>query len=129
MILLDTNALVWLHRDSAALGSTARRAIEGSTVTHFSTISISELTIKHMLGRLALPGGDRFPAVFADAGLRELPFTSAHATAMLRFPALTRHDPFDRMILAQAHAERLTLLTAEATLLALGENWIRDARI
>ena len=129
MILLDTNALVWLHRDSAALGRAARRTIEGSTVTHFSTISISELVIKNMLGRIDLPGGDRFPVAFSDAGLRELPFTSAHATAILRFPALTRHDPFDRMILAQAHAERLTRLTAEATLLALSQNWIRNARI
>lgn len=128
MILLDTNALVWLHRDSATLGDTARKTIENSTITHFSAISISELVIKNMLGRIDLPGGDRFPASFSDAGLRELPFTSAHATAMLRFPALTRHDPFDRMILAQADAERLTLLTADATLLALGETWIQDAR-
>lgn len=129
MILLDTNALVWLHRDSTALGDTARKTIGTSTITHFSAISVSELVIKNMLGRLALPGGDRFPAAFSDAGLRELPFTSAHATAMLRFPALTRHDPFDRMILAQADAERLTPLTSDSTLLALGETWIQDARV
>ena len=47
---------------------------------------------------------------------------------MLRFPALVRHDPFDRMILAQAEAERMTLLTADRTLLVLGQTWIVDAR-
>jgi PIN domain nuclease of toxin-antitoxin system len=85
--------------------------------------------LAHDLGRIDLPGRDRFPNVFSDAGLRELPFTSDHAVAMLRFPALVRHDPFDRMILAQASAERMTLLTADATLLALGERWVQDARI
>ncbi|MBS1674709.1 MAG: type II toxin-antitoxin system VapC family toxin [Actinobacteria bacterium] len=129
MILLDTNALLWLLHADGRLGAEARKAIDAATVVYQSSASSSELMIKHMLGRLALPGGDRFPTVFSDAGLRELPFTSAHVVAMLRFPALTRHDPFDRMILAQADAERLTLLTADATLLALGETWIQDARI
>ncbi len=129
MILLDTNALLWLLHADGRLGDRARKAIDVAAVVYHSSVSSSELMIKHLLGRLALPGGDHFPAAFSDAGLRELPFTSAHATAMLRFPALTRHDPFDRMILAQADAERLTLLTANATLLALGETWIQDARI
>jgi len=129
VILLDTNALLWLLHADGRLGDRSRKAIDAATVVYCSSVSSSELTIKHMLGRLALPGGDRFPAAFSDAGLRELAFTSAHATAMLRFPALTRHDPFDRMILAQADAERLTLLTSDSTLLALGETWIQDARV
>lgn len=128
MILLDTNALLWLLHADKRLGTAARRQIDEATTVYCSSISTAELAIKHMLGRLDLPGGSTFPAAFAAAGLRELPFTSAHAAAMLRFPPLVRLDPFDRMILAQAAAESLTLLTADATLLRLGERWILDAR-
>lgn len=128
MILLDTNALLWVLHADDQLGSQARRHLDEAPVVYYSSISVSELTIKSMIGRLSLPGGDRFPAIFADAGLRELPFTSTHAAGMLRFPALARHDPFDRMILAQADTERLRLLTSDRTLLSLGQTWILDAR-
>ncbi|MBS1674784.1 MAG: type II toxin-antitoxin system VapC family toxin [Actinobacteria bacterium] len=128
MILLDTNALIWFHRDDATLGTEARALIDAAVDVHFSVVSVSELAIKHMLGRIDLPGGDRFPIAFTDAGLHELPFTSAHAAAMLQFLGLARHDPFDRMLIAQASTERLTLLTADPTLLSLGQTWIVDAR-
>lgn len=48
--------------------------------------------------------------------------------AMLQFPQLKKHDPFDSLLVAQAHAERLTLLTADRALLNLGLPFIRDAR-
>lgn len=128
MILLDTNALVWLHRDDVALGRQARTWIDAAETVCFSAVSASELAIKKMLGRIELPGLDRFPQPFRDAGLRELPFTSAHAAGMLRFPELAHRDPFDRMILAQADTEHLQLLTSDRTLLSLGQTWILDAR-
>lgn len=127
-MLLDTNALLWLHRDSADLGHRARVRIDAAPRVHFSAASVLEITIKHMLGRLPLPGGDAFPGVFARSGLVELPFTSVHAAAMTRFASLSRHDPFDRMLLAQAATESFELLTSDATLLGLGEPWIHDAR-
>lgn len=127
MILLDTNALLWVHHDSTALGTQARAAIDAATRVHVSAVSILEITIKHMLGRLELPG--RFPQTFTEGGLVELPFTSDHATALLTHAALARHDPFDRMLVAQALVEKLTFLTSDSTLLGLDEPWIRDARL
>lgn len=96
---------------------------------HYSPISITEITIKHMLGRMPLPGGATFPEIFTASGLTALPLRSDHAAALLEFGTLVRHDPFDRMLLAQAKQEHLTLLTSDATLLALDEDWIVDARI
>ncbi|WP_158685306.1 type II toxin-antitoxin system VapC family toxin [Microbacterium halophytorum] len=127
MILLDTNALVWVYWGSDRMGPEAVARIEAAPRSYYSSVSVSELVIKHMLGRIELPGGDRFPDVFAESGLIELPFTSRHANAMREDATLVRHDPFDRMILAQARADDLELLTSDATLLALGHAWVRDA--
>ena len=128
-MLLDTNALLWVYYDSARLGADARDRIAGASHVCFSSVSTMEIVINHTLGRLDKPGGERFPEVFHRSGLQELVFTSAHASAMERFPALHRHDPFDRMLVAQASQERLPFLTSDATLLALGEEWIHDARL
>lgn len=128
MILLDTNALLWLYRDDPSLGHGARARIERATRVMYSAVSVMEITMKHMLGRLALPGDGDLPGAFARSGLVELPFTAQHAAMLLRFPALARHDPFDRMLLAQATSESCELLTADAALLALGETRIHDAR-
>ncbi len=128
MILLDTNAVLWLYRDSADLGAQSRSRLAAAPRVHFSSVTVMEITIKHMLGRLPLPGGDGYSDVFVRSGLAELPFTSAHARAMARFPALARHDPFDRMLLAQASEESFELMTSDAVLLGLGEPWIHDAR-
>lgn len=86
-----------------------------------------EIVIKHMLGRLALPGGDTFPTPFVESGLAEVAFTGEHAAAMQADTALPRHDPFDRMLLAQARVERALLMTSDRTLLGFGEQWILDA--
>ncbi|WP_349827541.1 type II toxin-antitoxin system VapC family toxin [Brevibacterium litoralis] len=125
MILLDTNALLWLAMDSPRLGELARRRIS-SERTFYSSVSITEISIKHMFGRLPLPGGDTFPSVFDHNGLVELPLTARHSATLLDEPTLLRHDPFDRMILAQARAERCHLFTSDPVLLGLGHPWIDD---
>lgn len=127
-MLLDTNALLWAYLDDASLGPEARARIESSESVHYSSMSVAEITIKHLLGRVELPGGSRFPGVFDDMGLDELSFTTRHAHALLDEPELRRHDPFDRLLLAQAASERLEFLTADRALLALGKPWILDAR-
>lgn len=127
-MLLDTNALLWVYRDSERLGARAREQIAAASRVYFSSVSVLEVVIKNMLGRTPLPGGEGFPDVFRRSGLEELPFTVDHATALGQFTTLARHDPFDRMILAQAAGERMRLLTSDATLLALGKPWIHDAR-
>lgn len=128
MILLDTNALLWVYEGNDRLGAAAAGRL-GSDRVHFSSVSVMEIVIKNMLGRLTLPGDDRFPAIFTESGLRELAFTSEHATAMLLDETLSRHDPFDRMLLAQARVERSVLVTSDRTLLGLGMPWILDARL
>ncbi|MFV0427351.1 MAG: type II toxin-antitoxin system VapC family toxin, partial [Beutenbergiaceae bacterium] len=110
------------------LGPAARAHIVESSRVYFSSVSILEITIKAMLGRLDLPGGAEFPRTFANAGLVELRFSSAHAAALAAWPDLARHDRFDRMLLAQAKTESLRLLTSDSLLLGLGESWILNAR-
>lgn len=127
-MLLDTNALIWLVHDSTRLGPLSRDLIAAAPRVHYSPVSITEIAIKHMLGRMPLPGGAAFPEIFNRSGLTELPLRTGHAASLTDFETLVRHDPFDRMLLAQAKHEGLTLLTSDATLLALGEDWIADAQ-
>jgi PIN domain nuclease of toxin-antitoxin system len=127
-MLLDTNALLWMYEADPRLGPISVGSILESSNACYSAVSVMEIVIKHMLGRVDLPGGSTFPAPLTQMGLPELPFSSRHAAAMLTFPSLARHDPFDRMLLGQARAENMSLLTSDRTLLGLGEPWILDAR-
>ena len=61
-------------------------------------------------------------------GLTMLDFSAEHAQAIANFPSLFRHDPFDRMILGQAHSQRLTLLTSDPVLLELSLDYVVDAQ-
>ena len=126
-VLLDTNALLWVLTGDPRLGPVARERLlaDGGRV-HHSVVSVLELTIKDLLGRLALPPD--LPGAIGAAGTRELAFTSAHALRLTDLPTLVRHDPFDRMLLAQASVEGLELLTADAVLLGLGLDGVTDAR-
>ena len=93
--------------------------------TYVSAASIWELTIKTMLGKLSVPAdlSTRLPA----QGLALLSITAEHAEAIRDFPELVRHDPFDRLLVAQASRAGLQLLTADHVLLGLGRDFIIDA--
>lgn len=122
VILLDTHAALWLLTAPARFSERARRDIEASEVCYFSAVSIAECSIKRMIGRLDVPAGlDR---ILAEQGLRPLPLRPEHAAAVERFPELSRHDPFDRLLLGQALVERCRFLTGDRRLLALGMDWI-----
>ena len=125
MLLLDSQAALWVMSGSSRLGPEARSAIARSTVTHVSVASIWELTIKAMLGRLDLPDG--FAGRVVEQGLALLDVTAEHAEALRTFPELVRHDPFDRLIVAQAAVDGLTLVTADRVLLDLGRDFVVDA--
>lgn len=127
MLLLDSQTALWVMSDNHRLGPRARSSISRSAVTHVSAASIWELTIKAMLGRLDLP--DRFSTRIAEQGLALLDITAEHAEALREFPELTRHDPFDRLIVAQASVEGLTLITADRVLLGLGRDFVVDATV
>jgi PIN domain nuclease of toxin-antitoxin system len=126
VILLDTHVALWIDQQPRRIGPRARSRLEVEPQVCFSAVLTMEATIKQLLGRWRVPLDlrDRL----TEAGLDDLPLTSAHVAAMAHFPELVRHDPFDRLYVAQAHAERAALLTADRLLLGLGYEWILDAR-
>jgi PIN domain nuclease of toxin-antitoxin system len=125
MLLLDSQALLWLLDDNPRLGSRARQAITSAQGVHVSAATVWELTIKSMLGKLSVPAN--FSQRLSAQGLALLSITAEHAEAIRDFPELVRHDPFDRLLVAQAARAGLRLLTADQILLGLGRDFIIDA--
>lgn len=118
-LLLDTHAFLWWLADDPGLGGEARRAIaERSSVIHVSAATVWEIAIKQALGKLEVASPDLVEEISAN-GFVELPITSRHA---LRAGGLPRHhdDPFDRMLVAQAAAEGLTLVSRDRSFAAYG---------
>ena len=111
--------------DNPRLGPSARSLIEKAAVVYVSAATIWELTIKSMLGKLEIPEG--FESLLLAQGITSLTVSAEHAAAIRRFPELLRHDPFERLLVAQAQLERLDLLTADKVLLASGHEFIIDA--
>jgi PIN domain nuclease of toxin-antitoxin system len=125
MILLDTSVLIWTLSQSSRIGPQARSRLENATAVYFSAISIAELAIKSMLGKIDVP--EDITQRILDQGLLELPATAEHAAAIRDFAELARHDPFDRLLLAQAYCAGLDLLTADRVLLGIGRKFVIDA--
>lgn len=126
-MLLDSHVVLWLVGDHERLGSRCRRAIVDAAMVHVSAVTHAEFEVKAAIGKLELPDG--LPALLETQGLQPMPFTAAHASAMAQFQELVRHDPFDRMLLAQASVEHLTFATADRRLLAFDLPWVLDARL
>jgi len=127
MILLDTHVLLWALRGEERLGRRANEIIASRHPAHYSAVSVMEMTIKVMQDRLSIPPDVN--RVLDEVGLRQLPWVGEHADAVREFPELAGHDPFDRALVAQAAAEKLTFLTADRRLLALDRPWIVDATV
>ena len=109
-LLLDTNALLWLLAGDPRLGAQARHEVEAAAELVVSAASLWEIAIKVSIGKLAaLPG---LPAVLAEAGVRRLGIEDEHLRRLESLPWHHR-DPFDRLLIAQAQAEALTVLTAD----------------
>jgi PIN domain nuclease of toxin-antitoxin system len=125
MLLLDTQVALWVVTDGPRLGDDARAMIVDDPLVHVSAASIWELTIKSMLGRVTVP--DDLERALGEQGLIPLSITAAHASALYRFPEVVRHDPFDRLLMAQAMVEGMRLITADRVLLGLGHEWVVDA--
>lgn len=132
MLLLDTNALYWALTGKPFLGPKALRLIDITPMKHFSSLSLLELELKRIDAILknrrlfSLPQGLSQKCV--DAGLYELPVVAEISGEISRFQALIGHDPFDRIILAQASKNGLRLLTSDRKLLSLGLDWVIDAQ-
>lgn len=111
-LLLDTHTLLWALADDPTLTGDAREAIvDGRNDVLVSAVSAWEITIKRALGKLRAP--DDLPDQLARARFAPLDVTIEHALAVGELP--DHHaDPFDRMLVAQARTERLTLVTRDA---------------
>ena len=117
-LLLDTHALLWTLRNDPALGPSARHAIASKRNEVFvSAVSVWEIAIKRARERLDVP--NHLLEEITEIGLRELPITSFHAEQAGALPLIHR-DPFDRMLIAQAQAEGLILVTADAAIARYG---------
>lgn len=113
-VLLDTHIFLWAVAGSPSLKAAARRQIESAEAAYVSAASIWEIAIKARLGKIEADA-DELVGAIEDSGFIELPVRAAHAAGVARLPPL-HNDPFDRLLVAQAMAEPLRLLTADPVL-------------
>jgi PIN domain nuclease of toxin-antitoxin system len=114
-LLLDTHLLLWAAAHPDRLSAQARELIEApDNELVFSAASLWEIAIKRGLGRSDFQLEPRvLRRALIDNGYVELPITGSHALAIDELAPLHK-DPFDRMLIAQASSEGITLLTADA---------------
>ena len=117
-LLLDTHLLLWAAAGTGLSPAAADLINDRENELFFSAASIWEVAIKSALGRpeFHLDAG-AFRRELLESGYEELAITGAHAAAVAGLPDLHR-DPFDRILLAQALVEGVTLLSADQSLLA-----------
>jgi PIN domain nuclease of toxin-antitoxin system len=117
-LLLDTHAVLWWLSDDPTLSEAARVAIsDPENTVYLSAVVIWEMRIKQGIGKLDLP--DDFEEVVDDQAFSKLPVTVDHANAIVRLPAIHR-DPFDRMLVAQAVVEEMTIVTRDRNIAEYG---------
>ncbi len=113
-LLLDTHIALWWLADDPALSKPLREHI-GNTknLVFVSAATVWEVSIKASVGKLKVDDS-WLEALLAD-GIIQLPIRWNHAEGVRRLPMIHR-DPFDRLLIAQAKEERLTLVTADKTI-------------
>ena len=127
-VLLDTHTFLWAISDDARLGAVSRSLIfsqaESVLLSH---ISLWEIAIKHALARADMPVSAAEASHWAEAsGFDLLPLALEHILTLEQLP-LHHRDPFDRLLVAQAISEPLTLLSADAALVPY-RAMLHDAR-
>jgi PIN domain nuclease of toxin-antitoxin system len=120
-LLLDTQILLWAAGQPDRLSATARGLLEDTgNELLFSAASLWEVAIKSSLGREDFRVEPRLlRRGLLDSGYLELPITSQHAVGVSSLP-LHHKDPFDRLLVAQALEEGVSLLSADERLAAYG---------
>jgi PIN domain nuclease of toxin-antitoxin system len=117
-LLLDTHVLLWWLADDPKLGGHARSDIsDGKNEIYVSAASSWEIAIKKRNGKLEAP--DNIDGIVEQERFIKLPISLAHGEAAGQLPNHHR-DPFDRMLIAQAKAEGLMILTADEKILSYG---------
>lgn len=119
-LLLDTHALLWFVAGDSNLSLAARSAIEDAGNTRYiSHATAWEIAIKLRLGKLQIGSNysDLFPKAITANGFLMLPPDFSHYLELLTIP-LHHRDPFDRLLIAQATVEKLTLVTCDPEIMA-----------
>ena len=121
-VLLDTHILLWMIGESRSLSDFSKHVLsDEANDLFFSSISIAEVAIKHQKNAALMPlSPDDVRLSAEECGVRELAFDSRHAVALGALPQFHR-DPFDRIILAQAKAEGMKLLSHDKRYPAFGD--------
>lgn len=113
MYLLDTHTLLWYFEGDPSLSANAKRAIVSSQHVSISIVSLWEITIKKSLGKLSCKYQlAELSQLCITAQISVLPVTIDHLENLSSLPFINR-DPFDRLLVAQAITEGLTLITKD----------------
>jgi len=123
-LLLDTHVVLWQFAGHRSLGPQTEQAVAAATELRMSVVSFAEIGVKVSIGKLTVPPGlhDDVTA----AGVRVLGLSGEHGLQVADLP-LHHRDPFDRLLIAQAIAEDLVLVTADERIHAYDVQTI-DAR-
>lgn len=116
-LLLDTHIALWAITDDTRLPTSARELLLAPRNTIWvSAVNVWEIAIKHGLKKSLMPvSGKEAMHYFRQAGYQFLAIEPEHSAAVDELP-YHHHDPFDRLLVAQALAEPMRLLTRDATL-------------
>ncbi|MGH2832771.1 MAG: type II toxin-antitoxin system VapC family toxin [Solirubrobacteraceae bacterium] len=109
-LLLDTQVVLWQLGGTRKLGRSASEAIGTAEELRFSVVSFAEVGIKAAVGKLMVP--DRFHDRVQGAGVQTLGLAAEHGLRVADLP-LHHRDPFDRLLIAQALCEGLTIVTSD----------------
>ena len=119
-LLLDTQIFLWFLDEERRIPAAARPAIhDAGNAVFVSAAAVWEISIKASLGRLRMAEAHlhRLPALIDEAGFEELPVRATHAAGVFALPWRHR-DPFDRLMIAQARLENLTLVSVDPAIRA-----------
>ena len=120
-LLLDTHAFLWFLLDDERLSTSARTAIEQTEILHLSPASHWEIAIKISLEKYVLPEpfAQFMERELANNNITILPIEITHTAQLTALPFHHR-DPFDRLIIAQALAEKLSVISIDSQFDAYG---------
>ncbi|MGW6426975.1 type II toxin-antitoxin system VapC family toxin [Nocardia sp. NPDC055053] len=109
-LLLDTHVILWWLTDDPTLDAELRDRLDHDPDVYVSSASVWEIAMKQASGKLAGPAD--LPERVVGSGFLPLPIDARHTIEAARLPLIHR-DPFDRILVAQARCEELTLVTRD----------------
>jgi PIN domain nuclease of toxin-antitoxin system len=117
-LLLDTNAFIWYSEDDSKLPESIKLEIETADSVYISIASLWEIAIKLSIGKLSLRSNyESIESSLEPAGISLLPISFNDTVRVMNLP-LHHRDPFDRILIAQAINNSLTLVSCDAAFTA-----------